>query len=260
MVARPGLAPRAARPRRPRRPVPPALPAPAAVGRCARRWTSIGMSSRTGPGRPATANSKRVRQARRHLLGRVHAPRRLRDRLAIETMSVSWKPSWRMPRSPLSSLRLTCPVMKTAGASRSSTRRCRSAGWSRRGRLSPGDPGDAGDRTGRAGGERGGLLVMHAHDAGRAEPVERVEQPGDHAAGHLEDGRHAPAGEELCDVVGDHDAPHRAYSRSHSTVPGGPRPAATFGSQPVSSSRLRRLRSDAPPHAALAEPDSARDR
>ncbi len=37
------------------------------------------------------------------------------------------------------------------------------------------DPGNAGHRTGSACGERGGLLVVHAHDAGLAEPVERVE-------------------------------------------------------------------------------------
>ena len=43
------------------------------------------------------------------------------------------------------------------------------------------------------GGEGRRLLVVHAHDPRLAEPVERVEQVRDHAARHLEDGRHAPA-------------------------------------------------------------------
>ena len=34
---------------------------------------------------------------------------------ASETISVSWKPIWRIARSPFISLRLTWPVMKTAG-------------------------------------------------------------------------------------------------------------------------------------------------
>ena len=73
------------------------------------------MSSRTGPGRPLSAVSKDRRSISGSCSGVSTCQAALVIGAASETISVSWKPIWRIARSPFISLRLTWPVMKTAG-------------------------------------------------------------------------------------------------------------------------------------------------
>ena len=60
------------------------------------RCTSIGMSSRTGPGRPPAASAKARASIARHLFGLVTRHAAFVTGSAIGTMSVSWNPSCRI--------------------------------------------------------------------------------------------------------------------------------------------------------------------
>ena len=141
------------------------------------------MLTSTGPRLSAQRGGESARQHRGHILGGLDQPGGLGDGPGNGHDVGFLELDWRTARWPLSSLRLTCPVMNTAGVE---SKKQAADGGEQVGRAraagGQGDARHAGHARARLGGEARGLLVAHADDLRASQAAAGVEQVRDHPA------------------------------------------------------------------------------